>query len=117
MPVMETLEETGCIGNIPAGVEHGIRRGERFGMVAVIDLHAAKVNQPATFISGLFEGFKRLLAAVGKDRLSLDIECPWMQRPLAPGFRQPHRQQDRWRHAMLTGCTQDFRFADTSVWR
>lgn len=111
MTGMQTGQEACGVVDILPGVEHVLDAAEMRGMVAVIDLHAAEINQCLAFPPGALEGGKRFRAASREDRFSFYIQGVRLKAPFLSGLRQTNGIENAGGHAVAVGGTQDLGLA------
>lgn len=108
---MEAGQEARRVVDVLAWVEHVLDAAEMRGVVVMVDLHAAEIDQRLALALGVGEGGKRFGSASRKDCFSFYIQCVGLKTALVAGFRQPDGIEDAGGHAIAVGGTQDLGFA------
>lgn len=118
---MQAGQETGGVVDILVWVEHVAHAAEVFGVVVVVDLHAAKIDQFLAFPLGNRKRGKGFAPALGEDCLSFYIQCVRLKAAFFPCFGKADRVEDTRRNAVAVGSPQDFGFTSvcrrTGTWR
>lgn len=104
-------QEAGGIVDVLARVEHVLDAAEMRGMVAVVDLHAAKIDQRLALGFRAAEGREGFRAASGKESFSLYVQGVGLKATLLSGFGQADGIEDAGRYAIAVGGAQDLRLA------
>ena len=81
------------------------------GVIVVVDLHAAEIDQLGAAAAGVFEGRDGRAPGGRKYGFSLDIQGIGLQAALVAGFGQADRIEDADRDVVAIGGPQDLRFA------
>lgn len=74
MPRMQLREEARGIVDVAAWIEHVLNAAELIAVIAMIDLHAAEIDQRLAFAPRSLEGKKCFRAGAGKDSFPLYIQ-------------------------------------------
>ena len=74
MLAFQLHQEAGRVIYISVGVEHVLDAAEMLGMEAVIDLHAAEVDEFRTVFTGLPKGLDSLLTGCREQSFSVYIQ-------------------------------------------
>ena len=108
---MQSGQEPRRIVDILARVEHVVDAAEMRGMIVVVDLHAAEIDQCLALASGIFERRQRLAAVSRKDRFSFYIQCVRLKTAFVAGLGQADGIEDAGGHAVAVGGAQDLGLA------
>ncbi len=83
---LQPHQEARCVVDVGVRIQHLAQAGEMLGMVVVIDLHAAQVDELAAAFCGRLELGDRFGGRIGKDGAALDVEGVGLQAALATGL-------------------------------
>lgn len=108
---METGQETRRIVNVLARVEHVLDAAEMRGMIVMVDLHAAEIDQRLTLALRIGEGGKRFGPTPWKDRFSFYIQSVRLKAAFLAGLGQADGIEDAGGHAIAVGGAQDLGLA------
>lgn len=108
---METGQETCRVVDILAGVEHVVDAAEMRGVVVMIDLHAAEIDQRLALAAGVGEGGKCLGSAFREDCFSFYVQSVRLKAAFLAGLCQANRVEDAGGYAVAVGGTQDLGLA------
>ncbi len=111
MAGMEAGQEACRVVDVLAWVEHVLHAAEMRGMVVMVDLHAAQIDQCLALALGVGEGGKRFGPASREDCFSLYVQGVRLKTALVAGFRQSDGIEDAGGYAIAVGGTQDLGFA------
>jgi len=111
MAGMKAGQEAGGIVDVAMRIEHVGDAAELRGMVVMVDLHAAEIDQRLAVAAGVFEVGERFRPASREDGFSFYVQGVGLEAALVAGFRQADRVEDAGRNAVAVGGTQDFRLA------
>lgn len=81
------------------------------GVIVMVDLHAAEIDECLALAPGCFEGGQGLSAVPWKYRFPLYIQRIRLQATLLSGLGQPDRIEDAGGHAIAVGGTQNLGLA------
>src|SRR5512138_3647166 len=115
--LLQLLQKARGVIDVLRGIEHRPHRTEFFGVVVMIDLHAAEIDQLGAFPSHGLEAGHRIVHIPGKYRLAFGAERVRVQRASAPGLGQADRVQDAERDAMKLRRARHLALARTRVVR
>lgn len=101
MTLLEVVQEARRIVDVAVRVEHFAHIREVLGMVVVVDLHAAEVDQLDALAARVLEGGTRLRRRTGEDGLAGDVEGIGLQATPDAGFRQTDRVEYSRRYAVF----------------
>lgn len=108
---MQTGQEAGRVIDVEARVQHVGDAAEMRGVVAVVDLHAAEVDQRAALAARGIERGERLGPACREDRFSFYVQGVGLKAALFSRLRQADRVEDAGGNAVAVGRAQDLGFA------
>jgi len=108
---METGQETRRIVDVLARVEHVLDAAEVRGMIVVVDLHAAEIDQRLALALRIGEGGKGFGTAPWEDRFSFYIQCVRLKAAFLARLGQADGIEDACGHAVAVGGAQDLGLA------
>lgn len=108
---METDQEACRVVDVLARVEHVLDTAEMRGMIVVVDLHAAEIDQRLAFALGIGEGGKGFGTALREDSFSFYIQCIRLKAAFVARLGQADGIEDTGGYAIAVGGAQDLRFA------
>lgn len=111
VPGMQAGQEAGRVVDVAARVEHLADAAEGRAVVAVIDLHAAEIDQCLAVATRGLEVRKGFGPRFREDGFSFYIQGVGLQAALVAGLRQANRVEDSGGDAVAVRGTQDLRFA------
>jgi len=108
---METGQETRRVVDVLARVEHVLDAAEMRGMIMVVDLHTAEIDQGLALAPRIGEGGKCFGPAPWEDRFSFYIQCIRLKAAFLAGLGQADCIEDAGGHAVAVGGAQDLGLA------
>jgi len=108
---MEAGQEARRVVDVLARVEHILDAAEMRGMIVMVDLHAAQIDQRLALALRIGEGGKRFGPALWEDRFSFYIQCIRLKAAFVAGLGQADGIKDAGGHAIAIGGAQDLGLA------
>lgn len=108
---METGQETRRVIDVLARVQHVLDAAEMRGVVVVVDLHAAEIDQRLALALRVDEGGKRFGPALWEDRFSFYIQCVRLKAAFLARLGQADGIKDAGGHAVAVGGAQNLGLA------
>jgi len=97
--------------HVPARLEHLPHATELIGVIVVIDLHAAEIDQFDATAARTVDRPNGVVQRAGKYRLAFDVERVGLQTSFSPGFCKANGIKDSSRDAVLVSGTKDLGLA------
>ena len=111
MAGVERRQEAGGVVDVAMRIEHVGNAAELRGVIVMVDLHAAEIDQRLAVAAGGCEVGKGFGPAARKDGFSFYVQGVGLQAALVAGFRQADGVEDTGGDAVAIGRAQDLRFA------
>lgn len=109
VPGMQAHQKARCVIDVAARVEHLLDAPEMLTVIAMVDLHAAQIDERRATPPRLLEGRDSLVPAPSKDRFSLYVQGVGLQAALLASFRKTHCVEYADGYVVAVRSTQDFR--------
>lgn len=111
VPGVQAGQEARRVVDVAARVEHLPDAGERCAVVAMVDLHAAEVDQRLALPARRFEVREGFRPRVWENRFPFYIQCVGLKAALVSGFGEADGIEDTGRDAVAACGAQDLRLA------
>ncbi len=108
---MQIGQETRRVVNVLARVKHVLDAAEMRGMIVVVDLHAAEIDQRLALALRIGEDGKGFGPAAWEDRFPFYIQGVRLKAAFLSGFGQADGIEDAGGHAIAVGGAQDLGLA------
>lgn len=94
------------------GIEHIFKRMKMFAMKAIVDLHAADIDEFGSLPASFRKLNERFLQGSAEKRVPVHIHRISVQYSFFPRFGKPNCIQNRHGYRVFMCCAQHFAFAD-----
>ncbi len=111
VPRVQLREEARSVVYVATRIEHVLDAAELVAMIAMIDLHAAEIDQGLAFAPCRLEGKQRLRTGAREDSFSFYIQSVGLKAALVSGLRQSDRIENAGRYPIAVRGAQDLGFA------
>lgn len=111
MPGVQLRQEACGVVDITTRIEHVFDAAELVAMIAMVDLHAAEVDQGLAFAPCRLEGNKRFRPGTWENSFSFYIQGIGLKAALVAGFRQANRVENAGGDPILVRGAQDLSLA------
>ncbi len=111
VPGVQLCEEACRVVNVATRVEHVLDAAKLVAVIAMVDLHAAKIDQGLAFAPCNLEGQQRFRTGAREDGFPFYIQCVGLKAALVSGFRQTNRIENAGRYLVAVRGAQDLGFA------